>query len=742
MTGWRPGSSRSTTRRRAQFAGAVAAAGALMLFAPAIASAATPHTAALASGLTFVPMASIGSFFGSLFGDIGSFFSGAVTGIFGAFMKGLLGSDFTFLLHPQKIILWLISLPDPAQFSGLHTAANGSGIITSTTSTPFSKYGQATQGAGIVLLSLSLVAAALKMVGAGIFSRPTDHLYEIGRVFTAAFVILAWPWLFTQAITLANDLVNTLFSAANTDGHVWKAAATYLTAAFVGGGLDILADFVALGMVGLLLGMIVMKVLILVIFAVLFIIGPIAIAFYPFQALSRVVGLFMSLMMAVSLVPIGWTVIFGCWAAFTTTVTAAATAIGMGTRIMDALASLACFYLTFKWPLIIISRMSGLIGGQAAEAAQQLNALTSGRFSHLRGGSGPAAQAAAQSRIAAGRAALGAGIGTVAHGVGVGAGAIPAYGIGARGAKATGRRLTKTASSIQTNGLSTALRAGGAAGWAAVKQSGRNFSTAAQNPGGTVKDLVGAAAGIQGMKLAAAGAGVAATAGAAGAAAKAAHGAAMTPPSRNTRDIDPESVGRTVGIRRIDGAVAARRGSPATAAGGPGAAPRSWSGPAGAQPASRDTGMVHGPRNQRQAGGRVDPASSVPTGAQTGAPNGVAAGTGRGGPQPAGSSGQQRQQVQNQPPVPAGVGATVRQVPGAASPSAPAAPASTPARPAPAPTPPPAAPAQVSRPATPAGPRPSASAPAPQRPATPPPGADASIAHGHQAPVDSRKDLT
>jgi hypothetical protein len=496
---------------RARFAAAsLSAAGALSLLLPAVAAASTGHGGGGGGLLVAVP---VGSIFSDILGGISGFGKDIVSTIFKSVLSLMFGNSWKFLLHPYDIVEWLIGLPGTGNTTAfVPFANNGAG--------PFAALCKDTQAIGLGLLPLALANNTLHLISGGIFSKPRDHMHDFGKVFTAAVVIIIWPWLFGQAIDLANTVTLAMLQAANANGNLWKTLAAYFALAWGAGALDLLTAAFLIATVVLLVGLIVMKIILMVALAFLLVVGPIAVAFYPFEFLSRILMLFGTVFLALAMVPLGWAVLFALFTAFGASVFGFSNFIHAGLLggsmkdIFDLICSLVCFYLAWKWPFLIIGRLTSIIGGNVAAAGEALSSLGRGGASAgaAAAGGGSAGGAAAAGAEGGGRLA-GAlqGIGGFAQGLGGAAGGAVAgltgttpaqfagYGLGAKGmngmraassalrrnggagggASSPGAQAGDPGSGQPVSPVGTAVANGPDAGFDAVRASGKNFSAGA-----------------------------------------------------------------------------------------------------------------------------------------------------------------------------------------------------------------------------------------------------------------------
>ena len=492
----RPRSNSSRRNGRARLAVALAAAGAIPLLLPAVASASTGHSGGGSAGLLSIPM---GSIFSDILGPVLGFGKDVLTSIIKGLLSLLFGGSWKILLHPFEIVQWLIGLPGTGNttafvpIQGVHAG-------------PFQALLNDTRSIGLGLLPLALGYNVVHLVSGGMFTRPRDHMHDFGKVFMAACAILAWPWLFGQAIDLANTVTLAMLNAANAGGNIYKAVGAVFTTAYAGGFLDLLTSAFVVATAMLLVGLIVMKIVMMVALAFIMVIGPIAIAFYPFEFLSRLLMLFGTVFLGLALIPLGWAVLFALFGAFGASMLDlngffhAGLIGGMTKTIFDLICCLICFWLAWKWPFLILGRITSLVGGGVAEMGQALSAVASGRGVGA-AGRGAAAAAGIPGGGAEGGSGVGGGAGmlesklasfrsgaeTLGNAVGAATTRLPFY--GAAGGLATaaagrvGQRLGTKGAAATGDGAATgaqplaaAVANGGDAGFEAVKASGRDFT--------------------------------------------------------------------------------------------------------------------------------------------------------------------------------------------------------------------------------------------------------------------------
>lgn len=134
-----------------------------------------------------------------------------------------------------------------------------------------------------------------------------------------------------------------------------------------GGGRDSLVIIAALTLIALL----VMKVALIILFAVLFVTGPVVIALYPLPEMSHLARGWATALLSVILIPVGWCVIFagagalmGDMGGFSHTRSHSP----IDPALLGVIAGLLTFYMAYKWPLIILGQVKTLAGSFGVSA--------------------------------------------------------------------------------------------------------------------------------------------------------------------------------------------------------------------------------------------------------------------------------------------------------------------------------------------------------------------------------------
>jgi hypothetical protein len=390
---------------------------AVLVVAPDLALGASAHSDRSTRGSLPLPLA----FLGIHFPSVGSIVGGVVKLFFGALLK-VLGVP----VHGTAAALrWLIAVPDPADHAQWPTVGRLEGDM---------------QAVGVGLLPLTFTLAAVRYWLAGLSGQPTWSLEAVVRVTGAVGGLVAYGWAFGNVVSAVNVVTNATLAFPAVQHGMSATVGVLFAGGLAGGG--VLLAIIGLVLVFLAVGLFFMKVLVLVVFGVLYVTGGALIVVSALPELHPLWRAWKLALGAAAMIPIGWCVLFALAGAFTADVTRLGGGFLTG-RLVGALAALAIYAIALKWPLMVLGRAKMMLGpgalgtaGQpgsrdvaAARAGLQSAALRAGNAtsSVLRGSAG----AAGRGVIATGRGVAQAGarlpgIAAVAGGVAGGANALAA----------------------------------------------------------------------------------------------------------------------------------------------------------------------------------------------------------------------------------------------------------------------------------------------------------------------------
>ncbi|MHB8657713.1 MAG: hypothetical protein ACYC91_07115 [Solirubrobacteraceae bacterium] len=243
---------------------------------------------------------------------------------------------------------------------------------------------------GAALLPLTLVYATSRAaLGAG-----GHPIAPIGRVLGLAAVLVSYPWWWSQAAAAINQLTNFVLGLPAVNHGLYKLM-QYAVGGVALGGWQLI-DLFLMGAIGVaLLGLIFLKVVIILLGALLYAVGPLMIGLVPTEGGVGAARAWASAAVALLALPLAWSTILAVGALLINDSSTAGPLIaGSGTiasllgGLLLALAGLASLWLCLR---------------AAREAGAVLRGQLSGvlAFGHSRGGASTASAAPPQARRAA-----------------------------------------------------------------------------------------------------------------------------------------------------------------------------------------------------------------------------------------------------------------------------------------------------------------------------------------------------
>jgi hypothetical protein len=376
----------------------------------------------------------------------------------GAFLPG-------WLRHaPADALRWLIALPDPADPVQWPTMRALEGDATAV---------------AVAFLPLTFAITVARYTASGV-TGGAHHPAESLRKFAGVAVgLLLLPWGFSNTVAAVNVCTSALLSFAAIDHGLQRALALMFAGALAFGVTGPLVALLVIAAILLAVGLLMIKVGVLALFAILYVAGPLALAVSPLPELHGVWRLWLGVLVALALIPIGWCLIFAVAGAISADITHIATPAAIGTRLVGFFAGVLTFFLAFRWPFFLI----GMIRARG---------LLSADLAGVGGGGAGASSAPAGERVRAARAALSAGAATAGSAVSHVGGALgfPAGGLvgaGRRGASAAVGGLGQTPLGLRTQQAVSQ-------GWRTVADRARGSAGSSGGVGGRVAAAAGVAA--------------------------------------------------------------------------------------------------------------------------------------------------------------------------------------------------------------------------------------------------------
>jgi hypothetical protein len=371
----------------------------------------------------------------------------------------------SWLRHtPGDALRWLIALPDPAnatQWPTMHRLERD------------------TTAVAVAFLPLTFAVAVLRYTASGVTGGVHHPAESIGRIVGAAAGLLLLPWAFANAVAAVNVTTSTLLSFASIDHGLQRALALMFAGGIAFGVTGPVVALLVIAAILLAVGLLMIKVGVLALFAILYVSGPLALALSPVPELHGAWRAWLGMLVALALIPIGWCLIFAVAGAISADLTHIGTPAAIGTRLVAFFAGVLTFFIAFRWPFFLIGmvRARGLLSGE----------ILTGGAGGVRAHGGSASERVRQSRAAllAGAGAAGSAISQVGGALGAPAGGL---------AGASARAARGSAGTIASMPLALRGRQGLASSWQALRV-GAAGSRAAHSPVGRRLAAAGAVAG-------------------------------------------------------------------------------------------------------------------------------------------------------------------------------------------------------------------------------------------------------
>jgi hypothetical protein len=355
---------------------------AVLLLSPAPAYAAGGHVPLVTASIPIIgPIVStLGGAVGSIFSTIGGAILGAFTWTIGLATKFILTTIAALvkMLIPHawvhkglQIMQWIVAVPD---YAGRVTSPGGGHV-----------YGFAGINTlrdvfawlGVAIAPLTLVYATSRaMIGE---SDPVG--IPVLRILAVTAVIVSYPYWWSQASALVDQITNTILSVPAVSRGLYKLMEYAVDGVALGGWQ--LIDLGLMGAIGLeLIGLIFLKVVVILLGALLYATGPVTIGLVPTRAGSALARAWASAAVALLLLGVAWATLFAVGALLigdsgtAGPLIAGNSALGsLAGGLLLAVAGLASLWLCLKAAREVSSllrlQLSGLLvlGGQRAPSA-------------------------------------------------------------------------------------------------------------------------------------------------------------------------------------------------------------------------------------------------------------------------------------------------------------------------------------------------------------------------------------
>ena len=262
-------------------------------------------------------------------------------GFFGALAGALVPG---FLKHGTvAAIQHLVALPDPASWGHVSQLQGDMTYL------------------GVTLLPVSLAVGTLRywMVGLTGAAHPAG---AIGRCAAATGVLVIYRWVVEQTVAGTNTVTHAILAFPVVGNGLQRIIGVLFGGALLTGAGGVFGAFLVIIGVLFAAGLFALQVLLTVVLAVLIVAGPPLIALSAIPELSHLARTWAHALMAVTLVPLGWTVLFATAGALCLDATSfTGGAGGLPGHVAAAFAGLITFVLAVKLPLMLLGELRHLL---------------------------------------------------------------------------------------------------------------------------------------------------------------------------------------------------------------------------------------------------------------------------------------------------------------------------------------------------------------------------------------------
>jgi hypothetical protein len=370
-----------------------------------------------------------------------SVIEGIANGFFGALANALVPG---FLKHGTvATIQHLVALPDPGTWGHVHQLQGDTTYLAA------------------MLMPVTLAAGTLRYWLVGLTGQ-AHPVTAVTRCTWVTAVLVVYPWIVQQTVAATNTITHAILGFPTVGDGLQRIIGVLFGGALLAGAGGVFGAFLVIIGVLFAAGLFAAQVMLTVALALLIVAGPPLIALSAIPELSHLARAWAHALLATTLVPLGWTVLFATAGALcldATSFTGGAT--GLPGHVAAAFAGLITFILAVKLPWMLFGELRRL--------------LTNGSLAgHPRTTSAPR-QAPGVERVKAAHARLRSaafdGVPSLGRNVGRAAGAMGAPAGGPLGA--AGRGATKA---LRRSGIApaAAVATSSAKGVAAATQRGKN----------------------------------------------------------------------------------------------------------------------------------------------------------------------------------------------------------------------------------------------------------------------------
>ena len=276
--------------------------------------------------------------FPSLHSIIEAIAKGFFSALAGALVPG-------FLKHGTvATIQHLVALPDPASWGHVGQLQEDMTYL----------------GASLLPVTLAVGALRYWMMGLTGSAHPAG---AIGRCVGATGVLVAYRWIVEEVVAATNTLTHAILGFPVVGDGLASIISVLFGGALLAGAGGVFGAFLVIVGVVFAASLFALQVLLTVVLALLIVAGPPLIVLSAIPELSHLARTWALALMAVTLVPLGWTVLFATAGALTLDATSfTGGAGGLPGHIAAAFAGLITFVIAVKLPLMLFGEIRHLFG--------------------------------------------------------------------------------------------------------------------------------------------------------------------------------------------------------------------------------------------------------------------------------------------------------------------------------------------------------------------------------------------
>ena len=261
-------------------------------------------------------------------------------GVFGALASALVPS---FLKHGTvATIQQLVALPDPASWT--HVGALQSEMTY----------------LGAMLAPVTLAVGALRYWAVGL-TGSAHPVSAVTRCAGATAGLVTYRWVVEEVVAATNTLTHGILGLPSVAGGLQRIIGVLFGGALLSGAGGVFGAFLVIIGVVFAAGLFAVQVLLTVVLALLIVVGPPLIALAAIPELSHLARAWRDALLAVALIPLGWTVLFATAGALCLDATSfTGGAGGLPGHVAAAFAGLITFVLAVRLPFVLLGGVRAL----------------------------------------------------------------------------------------------------------------------------------------------------------------------------------------------------------------------------------------------------------------------------------------------------------------------------------------------------------------------------------------------